>query len=89
MKKLLSSLTPFEIALWIFSVAAVVLSTVLSSEPDYFSMVASLFGVSSRIYIAKGMPIGQMLMLVFASFYAVISFEKAYYGEMFTYLGMT
>ena len=89
MKKLFKSLSVFEIILWIFSMTAVILSTVLSAEPDYFSMTASLFGVTSLIYIAKGYPIGQILMLVFATFYAVISFEKAYYGEMITYLGMT
>ena len=89
MKKLFTCLTPFEIVLWAGSVIAIVLSTVLSGEPDYFAMTASLFGVTSLIYIAKGMPVGQMLMLVFATFYAMISFEKAYYGEMVTYMGMT
>lgn len=67
----------------------VILSSVFSGEVDYISMIASLFGVTSLIFIARGYPIGQVLMLVFATMYAFLSYEKAYYGEMITYMGMT
>lgn len=48
-------------------------------------MIASLIGVTSLIFNAKGNPIGQALMIVFSLLYGIIS----YYGEMITYIGMT
>ena len=41
------------------------------------------------IFIAKGDVTGQVLTVVFSLFYAVISLQFRYYGEMITYLGMT
>jgi nicotinamide mononucleotide transporter PnuC len=51
--------------------------------------LASLIGVTSLIFNAKGNPFGQFLMVVFSLLYGIISFTFAYYGEMITYLGMT
>ena len=53
------------------------------------TLVASMIGVTSLIFNAKGNPIGQALMIVFSLIYGVISYRFAYYGEMVTYLGMT
>lgn len=53
------------------------------------TLAASLIGVVSLIFSAKGNPIGQLLMVVFSLLYGIISFTFAYYGEMITYLGMT
>lgn len=53
------------------------------------TLAASLVGVTSLIFNAKGNPTGQMLMLAFSVMYSVISFSFSYYGEMMTYLGMT
>ena len=55
----------------------------------YHTLVASLIGVTSLIFNAKGNPIGQVLMVVFSIIYGIISFSFCYYGEMITYLGMT
>ena len=52
-------------------------------------MIASLIGVTSLIFCAKGNPVGQILIIIFSTFYGFISFSCAYYGEMLTYLGMT
>lgn len=52
-------------------------------------MVASLLGVTSLIFCAKGNPLGQVLMIVFGLIYGAISYSFRYYGEMITYLGMT
>jgi len=52
-------------------------------------LVASIIGVTSLIFNAKGIPFGQVLMVVFSLLYGIISFTFAYYGEMITYLGMT
>jgi hypothetical protein len=53
------------------------------------TLCASLIGVTSLIFNAKGNPFGQFLMVVFSLLYGMISYSFAYYGEMVTYLGMT
>ena len=92
MKKFLNpfaDLTLFERGLWCTSVAVIVLSAVLMGGADLFSVIASLIGVTALIFVAKGYVIGQILTVVFAVFYGVISFGQQYYGEMITYLGMS
>lgn len=78
-----------EICLWAVSVCAVVGSFALFDRENDLNLSASLIGVTSLIYNAKGNWIGQALMIVFSIFYGIISFACAYYGEMITYLGMT
>lgn len=53
------------------------------------TLIASLIGVTSLVYNAKGNPVGQALMILFSIFYGAISLSFAYYGEVLTYLGMT
>ena len=92
MKKFLNpfaDLTLFERGLWCTSVAVIILSAVLMGNADLFSVIASLIGVTALIFVAKGYVIGQILTVVFALFYGVISFGQQYYGEMITYLGMS
>lgn len=54
-----------ELALWGVSVAAIVTSFFLFDRGSYLTLVASLIGVTSLIFNAKGNPIGQLLMVVF------------------------
>ena len=56
---------------------------------NYLTLLASLVGVTSLIFNAKGNPLGQFLMVLFSLLYGIISFSFDYYGEMVTYLGMT
>ena len=56
---------------------------------NYLTLAASLIGVTSLIFNAKGNPIGQVLMVIFSLLYGIISYTFACYGEMVTYLGMT
>ena len=79
----------FEIVLWSFSVVLIVLSFVVFDRMNYMTLLASLIGVTSLIFNAKGNPIGQLLMVVFSLLYGIISYSFHYYGEMITYLGMT
>lgn len=88
MKQLLNSLTKFERNLWLFSIVSVTLSFIVFSN-DYLTLVASLIGVTALIFVSKGYVIGQVLTVIFALFYGVISYYFGYYGEMITYLGMT
>jgi nicotinamide mononucleotide transporter PnuC len=53
------------------------------------TLLASLIGVTSLIFNAKGNPFGQFLMVIFSILYGIISYSFNYYGEMITYLGMT
>lgn len=78
-----------EIALWASSVALIVASFCLFDRESGLTLLASLIGVTSLIFCAKGNPTGQLLMVVFSLIYGVISYSFAYYGEMITYLGMT
>lgn len=82
-------LTTLERTLWLGSVAVVSLAFLVMPAKDYLSLAASLIGVTALIFVAKGMVIGQVLTVVFAVFYGVISFFFRYYGEMLTYLCMT
>ncbi len=89
MKKLLNYFTKWEKCLWCSSVLLILGSFFAFGSENYLSLISSLIGVTSLIFIAKGNPIGQGLMIVFCLIYGVISFSFAYYGEMLTYVGMS
>ncbi len=88
-KSKLSYFSKREIALWLGSVIMMVTAFAVFDREGYPTLFASLVGVTSLIYIAKGNPFGQILMIAFSTFYGIISFSYAYYGEVITYLGMT
>ncbi|MCH5192121.1 MAG: nicotinamide mononucleotide transporter [Oscillospiraceae bacterium] len=92
MKKIrlmLNSFSMCEITLWSLSVILVAISFAVFDRENYMTLIASLIGVTSLIFNAKGNPIGQVLMVVFSILYGIISYTFSYYGEMITYLGMT
>lgn len=92
MKKIKNALNYFsktELILWCASVILIVLSFFLFDGENFLTLSASLVGVTSLIFNAKGNPIGQVLMIVFSIIYGIISYSFSYYGEMLTYLGMT
>jgi nicotinamide mononucleotide transporter PnuC len=89
MKKFRISLTRFELALWLTSIAVVSITGVAFQSGDWLNLTASLIGVTALIFVAKGHALGQALTIVFAVFYGIISWSIRYYGEAFTYLGMT
>lgn len=78
-----------ERLLWLGSVLVIVGAYVLFDRQSPLTLAASLVGVTSLIFCAKGHPFGQVLMILFSLLYGVISYTFAYYGEMITYLGMT
>ena len=89
MKKLLKYFSKEEIMLWCVSVFLIIVSFCVFDRENYMTLTASLIGVTSLIYNAKGNPFGQFLMVVFSLLYGIISYSFSYYGEMITYLGMT
>lgn len=89
LKRIVTYFTKAELILWTSSTAVILATFFFFSNDGYFSLIASLIGITSLIFCAKGNPVGQVMMIVFATFYGGISFGFAYYGEMITYLGMT
>lgn len=85
----IKNLSKFEWLLWAGSVILVTASFFVGTEQDILSLVASLIGVTALIFVSKGDVLGQIITVVFAVFYGIISFKQKYYGEMITYLGMT
>lgn len=88
-KEFLSTFSAGEKCLWSLSSTAILLSFLLFDRQNYLTLIASLVGVTSLIFNAKGRPFGQLLMIAFSLLYGIISFAFSYYGEMITYLGMT
>lgn len=89
MTKLKNYFSKAEIILWISSVSVIIISFCVFDRTNYMTLCASLIGVTSLIFNAKGNPFGQFLMVIFSLLYGIISYTFAYYGEMITYLGMT
>jgi nicotinamide mononucleotide transporter PnuC len=78
-----------ELVLWGSSAALILVSFFLFDRVNFMTLAASLIGVTSLIFNAKGNPIGQALMVLFSLLYGLISYTFSYFGEMITYLGMT
>ena len=89
LRNLFKDLSKFEKVLWITGICVITVSFLVSGGGDILTMVASLIGVTALIFVAKGYVAGQVLTVVFAVFYGIISFFFQYYGEMITYLCMT
>lgn len=89
MKKILDYFSTGELLLWVFSVGLIFIAFSLFGGNGVLSLLASVIGVTSILLNAKGNPFGQLLMIIFSLLYGIISYSFSYYGEMFTYLGMT
>ncbi len=89
MNKLLSGFTKFDITLWSISTVIILTSYCLLPSGNPAGCIASLIGITALIFLAKGRAAGQILMILFSTIYAVISFQMRYYGEMLTYMLMT
>lgn len=89
LKACIAYFTPFERALWLCSVMLITVSSCLGKDFYPLSLIASLLGVTSLIFIAKGNFVGQIMMMLFSVLYGIISIRARYYGEMITYLFMS
>ncbi|MEG2670455.1 MAG: nicotinamide riboside transporter PnuC [Oscillospiraceae bacterium] len=88
-KALKSYFSKGEFMLWFLSVLLIMMSFYAFDGENILTLTASLIGVTSLIFNAKGNPFGQFLMIIFSILYGIISYTFSYYGEMITYLGMT
>ena len=89
LKNPIKDLAKPERAIWLISVAMILISQLAMDGSDPLSAAASVLGVTALIFVAKGYVIGQLLTVVFALFYGTVSFFFRYYGEMVTCLGMS
>lgn len=73
--KLFKSLSVFELCLWLFSVITVTALFLIAGNFNPLTLIASLIGVTSLIFIAKGNVFGQVLMVIFGLVYSIISLQ--------------
>jgi len=85
----IKTLTRKEWVLWLGSLAAVIISNIITGNIDLLTLVATCIGVTALIFAAKGNVWSPVLMTIFCILYAVISWRFHYWGEMITYLGMS
>ena len=81
--------TNLEIGILLCSITLIVVPFFIFDKTNYYNMIVSLIGTVSLLFCAKGNPIGQMLMIIFATLYAYIALTGRYYSEIITYLFMT
>lgn len=85
----LKNLEKREWALWLCSVVVIVIAYLFAESGEWLTLIASLLGVTALIFVAKGDVLGQVIIIVFSLLYGIISFKQRYYGEIFTYVGMS
>ena len=89
LKDCIAYFTPFERVLWLCSVTLITASSCVGGNVYPLSLIASLLGVTSLIFIAKGNFVGQILIIIFSILYGIVSIRARYYGEMITYVFMS
>ena len=82
-------LTKTQWIIYLFSLVVVTVSSFLGGVQGIPSVIASVIGVTSLIFTAKGDVFGPLLMVIFSVMYGIISYSYSYYGEVITYLCMT
>ena len=77
---LFGNFTILEWCLWLFSVTTIVVLFLAFGAGGTLSLIASLIGATSLIFIAKGNVVGQALTIVFSVLYGIVSYQTAYDG---------
>ena len=75
-RKLLRYFSRAERLLWGLSVVFIVGAFCAFDRENYLTLAASLIGVTSLIFNAKGNPIGQVLMVLFSLLYGIINWRR-------------
>lgn len=88
-KKMFKYFTAFELCLWAGSFLLILITFFIFDRVNYLTLIASLIGVTSLVFAAKGHLVSQILIIIFSIQYSIISWNLKYYGEILTYLGMT
>lgn len=88
MKNPFKLLTKFDYIFWSISVTVLIVFFAVF-KGDVLTLICSLIGITGLIFIAKGHILGQIITIIFAVVYAIISFGYRYYSELITYAFMT
>ena len=78
MAKLKNDFSKTDITIWSSSVLLIISSFCIFDRESYLTLCASLIGVTSLIFNAKGNPFGQFLMVIFSLIYGIISYTFSY-----------
>ena len=78
-----------EWSIWALSIILMTVFFFIFKQTQYVYLIGSWIGSTALIFLSKGHPIGQVLVIIFAVFYGIISYSYSYYGEMITYLFIT
>ena len=78
-----------EKILWAASIVGVTVLFCLVPQKNPLTLIATIVGVTSLLFIAKGHISGPFLQLVFCVLYAIVALGFKYYGEAITYMGMS
>ena len=83
------SLCVRDYVIWSVSAIVNIIAYALTGFKDPLTFVSAIVGVTALIFNAKGHVVGQMISVVFAVFYSIVSFFFRYYSELITYAFMT
>ena len=74
---------------WATSAVCVTFLFCLVPQKNPLTLIATIVGITSLLFTAKGHVSGQFLQLLFCVLYAIVALGFKYYGEAITYMGMT
>lgn len=83
------SLSLIDYIIWAVSAIVNTVAFGLTQWKDPLTYVSAIIGVTALIFCAKGHVLGQIICVIFAVFYSVVSFFFRYYSELITYAFMT
>jgi nicotinamide mononucleotide transporter PnuC len=89
MTSIIRYFNPLEWSIWAISIITMTVFFFLFDQTQYLYLIGSWIGSTALIFLSKGHPFGQVLVIIFAVFYGIIAYSFSYYGEMITYLFMT
>lgn len=83
------SLKPRDYIIWAVSVIANFAAFAITKWQNPLTFVSAVIGVTALIFCAKGHVFGQVISVIFAVFYSIVSYFFRYYSELITYSFMT
>lgn len=85
MKKILKDWTRFEKVLLLVSIFLISISGIVMKS-EILTIITSLVGITCALMQAKGKVISQLMGVLEAILYSILSFQNQYYGEVIIYV---
>lgn len=80
------NLNKLELTILLTSEIIIILTFLLNKEKNILSLISSMLGGISLIFLAKGDYFGHIISIIFSITYIIIAYQCKYYGEIFIYL---